>query len=139
MLEIKNLHKHYGKVAALDGVDLTVAKGETVVVMGPSGCGKSTLIRCVNRLTEPDRGGSVTFAGRDVLRLNNGELQDLRRSVGFVFQQFNLINRLTVLENVMFHLVLGGMDREEAAARAEAALGKVGGLSSTKGGAGPMN
>ncbi len=131
MLEIKNLHKHYGKVAALDGVDLTVAKGETVVVMGPSGCGKSTLIRCVNRLTEPDR-GSVTFAGRDVLRLNNGELQDLRRSVGFVFQQFNLINRLTVLENVMFHLVLGGMDREEAAARAEAALGKVG-LSSTKG------
>lgn len=131
MLEIKDLHKHYGKVAALDGVDLTVAQGETVVVMGPSGCGKSTLIRCVNRLTEPDQ-GSISFAGQDVLRLNNAELQDLRRSIGFVFQQFNLIGRLTVLENVMFHLVLGGMAKDEAVEKAENALERVG-LSSTSG------
>jgi len=120
MLKITDLRKQYGKVTALDGVDLQVNQGETVVVMGPSGCGKSTLIRCINRLTEPD-GGSIQFAGVDVLQLENGELQDLRRSIGFVFQQFNLIDRLTVLENVMFHLVLGGMDREKAAQLAEAA------------------
>lgn len=125
MLEIQGLSKHYGKVVALDGVDLSVSKGETVVIMGPSGCGKSTLIRCVNRLTEPD-GGSILFNGADVLGLNNRELQDLRRNVGFVFQQFNLISRLTILENVMFHLVLGGMEREQATLLAKEALRKVG-------------
>src|SRR5699024_8231869 len=98
---------------------------ETVVIMGPSGCGKSTLIRCVNRLTEPD-GGSIYFNGQDVLTLNHTELQNLRRNVGFVFQQFNLIARLTILENVMFHLVLGGMERDQATLLAKEALRKVG-------------
>ena len=125
MLEIRDLHKSYGKLKALDGVDLTVDQGETVVIMGPSGCGKSTLIRCVNRLTEPDS-GSIFLAGQDVLALQGEELQQFRRKVGFVFQQFNLIGRLTVLENVMFHLVLGGMEREEARQRALSALDKVG-------------
>ncbi|HHY09729.1 MAG TPA: amino acid ABC transporter ATP-binding protein [Firmicutes bacterium] len=129
MLEIKNLTKRFGSVTALDSANLTVAKGEIVVVMGPSGCGKSTLIRCVNRLTEPDS-GTIYFNGQDVGALAGKDLQALRRSVGFVFQQFNLIARLTVLENVMFHLVLGGLSRAEAAARAEEALKKVG-LSST--------
>lgn len=131
MLEIKDLHKAYGKLAALDGVDLTVKQGETVVVMGPSGCGKSTLIRCVNRLIEPDR-GSIYLNGKDVLALQGVELQNFRRNVGFVFQQFNLIARLTVLENVMFHLVLGGIERVEARERASSALEKVG-LASTVG------
>jgi polar amino acid transport system ATP-binding protein len=125
MLDIKGLHKHYGKVIALDEVDLQVHKGETVVIMGPSGCGKSTLIRCVNRLTEPD-GGAIYFNGQNVLGLNSVELQGLRRNMGFVFQQFNLIARLTILENVMFHLVLGGMDRDEAIVLAKEALAKVG-------------
>ncbi|NLL42515.1 MAG: amino acid ABC transporter ATP-binding protein [Firmicutes bacterium] len=125
MLEIKNLHKSYGQHIALDGVNLQVNKGETVVIMGPSGCGKSTLIRCVNRLTEPD-GGTIRLGGIDVLSLGNSELQDLRRKVGFVFQQFNLIGRLTVLENVVFHLVLGGMDRDEAWARGRSVLARVG-------------
>lgn len=62
MLQIRDLHKSYGKAAALAGVDLDVAKGETVVIMGPSGCGKSTLIRCVNRLTEPDSGSIILGA-----------------------------------------------------------------------------
>lgn len=125
MLEIRDLYKSYGKTVALDGVDLDVAKGETVVIMGPSGCGKSTLIRCVNRLTEPDR-GSIVLAGQDVLALSGRELQRFRRQVGFVFQHFNLIARLTALDNVMFHLVLGGMDREEAREKALDALDKVG-------------
>ncbi|HBN96796.1 MAG TPA: peptide ABC transporter ATP-binding protein, partial [Firmicutes bacterium] len=99
--------------------------GETVVIMGPSGCGKSTLIRCVNRLTEPDE-GTILLGGKSVLDLRGSELQDLRRNVGFVFQQFNLIGRLTVLENVMFHLVLGGMDLDEARERGRLVLEKVG-------------
>ena len=86
--------------------------------MGPSGCGKSTLIRCVNRLTEPDE-GTILLQGQNVLELGHIELQDLRRKVGFVFQQFNLISRLTVLDNVIFHLVLGGMDRDQADQRAQ--------------------
>lgn len=131
MLEIKDLRKSYGKLVALDGVDLSVEKGETVVIMGPSGCGKSTLIRCINRLTEPDQ-GSIFLAGQDVLALEGAELQKFRRKVGYVFQQFNLIARLTVLENVMFHLVLGGMDRAEAQKRATLALDRVG-LKSTEG------
>lgn len=125
MLEIKDLHKSYGKLVALDGVDLRVSKGETVVIMGPSGCGKSTLIRCVNRLTEPDT-GTILLGGENVLSLNGRELQNLRRNVGFVFQQFNLIGRLTVLENVMFHLVLGGMNQDEARVKGRLALEKVG-------------
>ena len=125
MLEIKGLRKSFGKLVALDGVDLTVSKGEAVVIMGPSGCGKSTLIRCVNRLTEPDE-GTILLGGKSVLDLRGSELQDLRRNVGFVFQQFNLIGRLTVLENVMFHLVLGGMDLDEARERGRLVLEKVG-------------
>lgn len=125
MLNIENLGKSYGKFVALDGVNLTVPKGETVVVMGPSGCGKSTLIRCINRLTEPEQ-GTIIFNGQDVLALDHGDLQKLRRNMGFVFQQFNLISRLTILDNVMFHLVLGGMDREVAREKGKEALAKVG-------------
>lgn len=125
MLFIKDLQKKYGKVTALDSIDLTVQRGETVVIMGPSGCGKSTLIRCVNRLTEPDD-GEVILNGQSVLDLSETALQHLRKNVGFVFQQFNLITRLNVLENVMFHLVLGGMERTTAAERALEALRKVG-------------
>lgn len=131
MLEIRDLHKSFGKIVALDGVDLKVKKGETVVVMGPSGCGKSTLIRCINRLTEPDR-GAIFLGGQDVLKLGGRDLQELRRNVGFVFQQFNLIGRLTVLENVIFHLVLGGMDPAEARQRGLDVLAKVG-LTTTEG------
>lgn len=125
MLKIKGLKKQYGKQVAVDGVDLEVQRGETVVIMGPSGCGKSTTIRCINRLTEPDE-GEILFDSRSVLNLDSEELRSFRRSVGFVFQQFNLIARLTVLENVMFHLVLAGVPRVQAEARAQQALAKVG-------------
>jgi len=125
MLNIINLHKQYGKHVAVDGINLHVKQGETVVIMGPSGCGKSTTIRCINRLTEPDA-GDIVVNGQSILALRDKELRDFRRTVGFVFQQFNLISRLTVLENVMFHLVLAGIPRDQAEARARQALGKVG-------------
>ncbi len=125
MLEIRNLTKHYGKQIALNGFALSVKRGETVVIMGPSGCGKSTAIRCINRLTEPDS-GDITLDQRPVLTLSSKELRELRRNVGFVFQQFNLITRLSVLDNVMFHLVLAGTPKKIAEQRAWAALDKVG-------------
>ena len=94
------------------------------MIMGPSGCGKSTTIRCINRLTEPMR---VRFCldSRSVLNLDGEELRSFRRSAGFVFQQFNLIARLSVLENVMFHLVLAGVPRCRPK-REQQALAKVG-------------
>lgn len=125
MLKIRGLRKQYGKHIAVDGVDLDVRRGETVVIMGPSGCGKSTMIRCVNRLTEPDA-GEILVDGKSILSLDDQSLREFRRTVGFVFQQFNLIARLNVLDNVMFHLVLAGVPREQAEARARKALAKVG-------------
>jgi len=125
LLKIRGLRKQYGKHVAVDGVDLDVNRGETVVIMGPSGCGKSTMIRCINRLTEPDA-GEVLLDGRSILSLDDQSLREFRRSVGFVFQQFNLIERLNVIENVMFHLVLAGVPREQAETRAKLALAKVG-------------
>jgi polar amino acid transport system ATP-binding protein len=94
MLEIQHLKKHFGKVTAVEDVSLQVAAGETVVLMGPSGCGKSTTIRTVNRLIEAD-GGSILFCGRNILHMNDEELRQVRKKIGFVFQQFNLISRLT--------------------------------------------
>ena len=125
MLTIKNLHKKFGKVVAVADFSLEVKKGETVVLMGPSGCGKSTTIRTVNRLVEPD-GGQVIFNGREITTMAAEEIRAVRKRIGFVFQQFNLISRLTAEENVMLGLVMSGMPREAARDKAMAALDKVG-------------
>jgi polar amino acid transport system ATP-binding protein len=125
MLTIKNLHKKFGKVVAVADVSLDVRKGETVVLMGPSGCGKSTTIRTINRLVEPD-GGQVVFNGLDITTIGAEEIRAVRKRIGFVFQQFNLISRLTAEENVMLGLVMSGMSREAAYDKAVAALAKVG-------------
>lgn len=125
MLTIKNLHKRFGNLIAVDNVDLQVGRGETVVMMGPSGCGKSTTIRTINRLVEPDH-GSIFFGNNDILSMNADELRAIRKRIGFVFQQFNLIGRLSALENVMLGLVMGGTPREAAHNKALEALRKVG-------------
>ena len=125
MLNIQSLYKEFGKIIAVNSIDLTVAKGETVVLMGPSGCGKSTTIRSINRLIKPER-GAVLFEGSDILRMDEASLRAVRKRIGFVFQHFNLISRLTALDNVMFGLVMGGMDKEEARLKAIEALRKVG-------------
>ncbi len=125
MLEITELEKSYGRKKALNGVNLRVDRGETVVIMGPSGCGKSTLIRCVNRLTEPDA-GSVRLAGQNITVLKLPQLLGVRRKIGFVFQHFNLIRRLSALDNVAMPLRLQGVGIEEANRRAEKALNRVG-------------
>jgi len=101
VLEIKQLVKRYPKgELALDGVDLTVSHGQIVALIGPSGAGKSTLIRCVNRLVEPTS-GTITFNGVDVGRLSARALRRLRREMGMVFQEYAVVDRTTVMENVL--------------------------------------
>lgn len=125
MLAIQNLFKQFGNIKAINDLNLNVARGETVALMGPSGCGKSTTIRTINRLVEPDK-GSIMFDGVDILKLNPDELRNIRKKIGFVFQHFNLVDRLTAAENVMLGLVMGGMNKDLAYDKAIDALGKVG-------------
>ncbi|MEO3869877.1 phosphonate ABC transporter ATP-binding protein [Nonomuraea sp. B12E4] len=100
IVETRGLQKTFGLVPACAGIDLTVHRGETVALLGPSGSGKSTLLRHLNGLTRPDK-GSVRVLGVDVVAAKSAELRALRRRVGVVFQQFNLVGRLTVMENVL--------------------------------------
>jgi len=101
MLTIEGLEKRYktGDLA-LRGVSFSVAAGDVVGLIGPSGAGKSSLIRCINRLVEPT-GGSVRLNDLDVTRISRGELRKVRRRIGMIFQEFALVERLTVMENVL--------------------------------------
>ena len=101
MLQVSGLAKRYPTGdEALRGVSLAVADDEVVFIIGPSGAGKSTLIRCINRLVEPDA-GSVKLAGVEITTLAPEALRRARREMGMIFQEFNLVERLTVMENVL--------------------------------------
>ncbi|WP_406503662.1 amino acid ABC transporter ATP-binding protein [Streptomyces sp. NBC_01602] len=124
-IEIQRLHKSFGDVEVLRGIDFTVAPGEVVCVVGPSGSGKSTLLRCVNLLEEPTS-GTVTVGGVDMTDPDI-DLDAMRRRIGMVFQQFNLFPHLNVLDNLTIaqRRVLG-RGREEAGRIARENLAKVG-------------
>jgi phosphonate transport system ATP-binding protein len=101
LLEVRSVKKYYGKVApALDDVCFSVGKGEFVSVIGPSGAGKSTLLRCINRMVEVSS-GEVHFDGTSVGQLKKKDLKKLRTKIGMIFQHYNLVDRLTVIENVL--------------------------------------
>ncbi|MFP4020527.1 MAG: phosphonate ABC transporter ATP-binding protein [Halanaerobium sp.] len=101
MLKIKNLHKEYpGGDVALKGVNFELNKGEITAVIGPSGAGKSTLIRCINRLVEASS-GEIILQNQDLNQLNKKELKKERRKMGMIFQEYALVERLTVMENVL--------------------------------------
>ena len=101
MLEIKQLVKKYNTGdLALNSVDLEVQKGQVMALIGPSGAGKSTLIRCVNRLVE-STSGEIWFNGENIVKMRSGKLRRARRSMGMIFQEFALVERLTVMENVL--------------------------------------
>lgn len=101
MLKITNLTKVYGSGRpALKDFDLVLDQPGVTAIIGPSGAGKSTLLRCINRLVEPT-GGTVELDGVDITRLRGKPLRDMRRRIGMIFQSFNLIDRLTVMENVL--------------------------------------
>ncbi|MBL7671386.1 MAG: phosphonate ABC transporter ATP-binding protein [Bdellovibrionaceae bacterium] len=101
ILSIKNLVKTYSNgVQALQGVSFDVKKGEFLVIIGLSGSGKSTLLRCINRLHDPTS-GEIIFGGRNVAKISGSDIRTLRKKVGMIFQQFNLIPRHSVLSNVL--------------------------------------
>lgn len=111
IITIKNLKKSYGTNKVLRGVDLTVAPGENVIVLGASGSGKSTMLRCVNRMEEPTSG--EVYYGSTLI--TNKNVQKLRQDIGMVFQHFNLINNLTVMQNLTLAPVTLKLMSEEAA------------------------
>jgi phosphonate transport system ATP-binding protein len=106
MLQLDGLSKNYGAVRAVDAVSLTVGKGEMVGIIGRSGAGKSTLLRLINRLVDPSA-GSLTWEGRNVSRLSRAPLRRWRAQCAMIFQQFNLVQRVDVITNVM----IGGVSR----------------------------
>ena len=127
---IEELHKHYHLgnqvVKALNGVTLSINKGEYVAIMGPSGSGKSTLMNLIGALDTPSMGRYV-LNGTDVSHLSDDELAEIRnREIGFVFQTFNLLPRYSALENVVLPLIYGGVPREERYKRGEETLRNVG-------------
>jgi len=125
IVEFKKVVKRFGDSTVLDGIDLTIDKGEVVVVVGPSGSGKSTFLRCINVL-ETIQGGDIIVNGLSV-RGSGAEVRELRREAGMVFQQFNLFPQLTALENVMFGPVhTRGTGRRQAREEAAELLKKVG-------------
>ena len=113
VIEVIGLEKSFGKKEVLKGIDITINKGEVVVIIGPSGCGKSTFLRCLNCMDDPT-GGKIIFGGVDIADLNV-DINIHRRRIGMVFQHFNLFNNKTVIQNIMLSPVLCALkDRRKA-------------------------
>ncbi len=124
LIEVRAIHKTFGKLEVLKGISLDVMKGEVICIIGPSGSGKSTLLRCINALVPIDA-GSILVEGQEV---NDPKLDKLalRRKVGMVFQQYNLFPHRTALQNVMMAPVhVLKRDKQEVEAQARALIGKV--------------
>jgi D-methionine transport system ATP-binding protein len=121
----KKFQSKNSEVYALKGINLEINQGDIYGIIGRSGAGKSTLDRCINMLERPT-GGQVLFEGRDLCRLSDKELREARRSMGMIFQQFNLLMQRTALENVCFPLELIGTPKAEARRRATELLELVG-------------
>ena len=123
MLEIKDLRKNFGTKKVLKGIDLTVNKGDIIGIIGPSGCGKSTFLRCINLLEIPTKGTMILEGNKVNFK---GNLTYVRRKIGMVFQQFNLFNNMTVLENItLAPAKLGIMSEEKAESEAIDLLKKI--------------
>ena len=129
MIQIENLGKTFRteevETIALQGINLRIDDGEFVAIMGPSGCGKSTLLNIIGLLDNPSE-GSYLLNGQEVARLTEDERTGLRRgAIGFVFQSFNLIDEMTVYENVELPLIYAGVPAKERRERVEALLDRM--------------
>ena len=125
LLKVENLVKEYDGQRILDGIDLTLAQGEVVVVVGPSGCGKSTLLRCINAL-EPVQDGSISLHGKDI-RKGSKNITEMRQKIGMVFQSYELFPHLTVLDNITLSPVkVQKRKKDEVKAEAMELLQRVG-------------
>jgi len=130
IIHLKDIRKSYflgsQELPVLKGINMLIARNEYVALMGPSGSGKSTLMNILGCLDTPS-GGSYVLNGKDVSRMEDNELADVRNTeIGFVFQQFNLLPRLTAWENVALPLIYAGVNKKEREERARAMLDKVG-------------
>ncbi len=128
MIKLASLSKHFGKTVVLDGIDLTIEKGEIVVIIGPSGTGKSTLLRCINFLEQPTAGtmtlGNLTV---DVNRASRADILSMRRRTAFVFQNYALFANKTALQNIAERLlVVDKWPKEKAYQRAREILEQIG-------------
>ncbi len=131
VVRCRNVHKRFGSLEVLRGVDLDLHQGEVVVIFGRSGSGKSTLLRCVNFLEDPTEGtievGGIRLAGGHRTKRKRAQIRRLRLRVGMVFQQFNLFPHMTVLQNLMVApLLVKGTDKNELRARSLTLLEQVG-------------
>ena len=126
MIEVKNIHKSFGTLEVLKGVDLTVEKGEIVSIIGKSGAGKTTLLQIIGTLDKPDA-GQVVIDGVDVFALKEKELADYRnRHIGFIFQFHQLLPEFNALENVMIPAMIARVPNKEAEVRAIQLLTELG-------------
>ena len=125
IVRIRSLNKTFtgraGKVTALDGIDLDIRRDEIFGIIGLSGAGKSTLVRCINFLEKPTA-GTVTVDGQELGSLSKKQLLEARRSMGMIFQQFNLLQQRTALQNICFPLEIAGVSRADAEKRAKELL-----------------
>jgi glutamate transport system ATP-binding protein len=125
LVELRTVRKSFGENVVLDGIDLTIGRGEVVVIAGPSGSGKSTMLRCINGLESVDE-GEVRFDGRSVSGAGKA-VAKLRSEIGMVFQQFNLFAHKTVMENVtLAPIEVKGLSKVDARARGQKLLERVG-------------
>ncbi|HKG63011.1 MAG TPA: amino acid ABC transporter ATP-binding protein [Solirubrobacteraceae bacterium] len=125
LVELRSIRKSFGENLVLDGIDLSIGRGEVVVIAGPSGSGKSTMLRCINGLETVDD-GEVRFDGRSVSGAGKA-LAKLRSEIGMVFQQFNLFAHKTVMENVtLAPMEVKGLSKADARARGQKLLERVG-------------
>lgn len=126
ILRIENINKRFGKRTVLRGVSLAIFKGQMKVLMGPSGAGKSTLLQCINYLVVPEE-GEVWLEGRKVNHHRKKELYAYRQQVGMIFQDFNLFDHLTAMDNIIVPLVrVKGMNKKDASDKALMELERVG-------------
>ena len=125
MIEVKNLHKYFGELQVLRGIDETIKDGEVVCVIGPSGSGKSTFLRCLNLLEEPTE-GKVIIDG-ECINEKGTDIDKVREKLGMVFQNFNLFPHMTTLQNITLTPVqTGKMNKEQAETKAKELLERVG-------------
>ena len=125
MIEVKNLHKYFGKLQVLKGITETIEDGEVVCVVGPSGSGKSTFLRCLNLLEDPTE-GEIVLDG-EVINSKEADINKIRQKMGMVFQSFNLFPNMNTLANVMLAPVqTGKMKKDEAETNARDLLTRVG-------------